>query len=368
MSQDWSAAASTIIGVAALIAAFWQIRQAWSKKSLTYSVTVTPARGVTHRGQPIGNASVVRWTLTNAGTDTIEKDDYERPVALILSAGSKPLSIELERELRPGLQPEILPERHRLIFSPQLLNAGDGFTVAAVVADFTGSWHIDGRVAGVPELTDAREERRRRLAVRGRIAAFAAVALLALIAFVAASRQPASSGASSKGLELAVRSWSIVGTPFRGQYEFVLGVNAYANNAKSVDVRLDRFRLLMVSLDAAHWSPPEARLSQGATQLDFKGRRVWAVPPTANGVSEVNPATGTRMVPSLWRAQTLARRQSYPARTPDGVMTFYLPRRDVHNNGALDRVIGLAYVAPSGRVLLISRPSAWGPRRPAAEV
>jgi hypothetical protein len=355
-AQGW-AALGALVPIAALV---WEIRRARPEKLLTFRVTVTP----------IPQATLVRWTLTNTGTRAIEKDDYDRPLALVFGEGSEPFGIEVESE--HGLQPSVIPGRNRLVFVPQLLNAGDGFTVTAVVRDYHGPPRLEGRVINVPEIIDADEAARRKAGVRRRVGALGAVALLAVVVLVVlvvlVAPERSRSGGARDELDLAVRSWGVVGAPYRGQYEIVLGVNAYANSATAVDIRLARFRLLVASFDAANWAPPGAQLAEGATQLDFDGRRVWAVPATANGVSVLNPATGIRTVPSLWRARTLERGASYPARAPDGVMTFYLPRRDVLNNGVLSRVIGLAYVSPTGKVLHLSNPRSWGPRRAATEV
>jgi hypothetical protein len=354
-AQGW-AALGALVPIAALV---WEIRRARPEKLLTFRVTVTP----------IPNATLVRWTLTNMGTRAIEKDDYDRPVTLVLGEGSEPFGVEVESEHRGGLQPSVILGRSRLIFVPQLLNAGDGFTVTAVVRDYSGPPRLEGRVINVPEIIDADEAARRKARVSRRVGVLGAVALAAVVVLVAlVAPEGSRSGGARDELDLAVRSWGVVGAPYRGQYEIVLGVNAYANSATAVDIRLARFRLLVASFDAANWAPPGARLAAGATQLDFDGRRVWAVPATANGVSVLNPATGIRTVPSLWRARMLERGASYPARAPDGVMTFFLPRRDVLNNGVLGRVVGLAYVSPAGKVLHLSSPRSWGPRRAATEV
>jgi hypothetical protein len=355
-AQGW-AALGALVPIAALV---WEIRRARPEKLLTSRVTVTP----------IPNATLVRWTLANTGTHAIEKDDYDRPLALVFGEGSQPLGVEVEREHRGGLQPSVIPGRNRLVFVPQLLNAGDGFTVTAVVRSYSGPPRLEGRVINVPEIIDADEAARRKARVSRRVGALGAVALAAVVILIAlVAPEGSRSGGARDELDLAVRSWGVVGAPYRGQYEIVLGVNAYANNsATAVDIRLARFRLLVSSFDAANWAPPGAQLAAGATQLDFGGRRVWAVPPTANGVSVLNPATGIRTVPSLWRGRMLERGASYPARAPDGVMTFFLPRRDVLNNGVLSRVIGLAYVSPAGKVLRLSSPRSWGPRRAATEV
>lgn len=354
-AQGW-AALGALVPIAALV---WEVRRARPEKLLTSRVTETP----------IPNATLVRWTLTNTGTRAIEKDDYERPLALVFGEGSAPFDIEVEREHQGGRPPSVIRGRSRLVFVPQLLNAGDGFTATAVVRNYSGPPRLEGHVINVPEIIDADEAARRKARVTRRVGALGAVALAALVVLVAlVAPEGSRSGGARDGLDLAVRSWGVVGAPYRGQYELVLGVNAYANSATAADIRLARFRLLVASLDAANWAPPGAQLAEGATQLDFDGRRVWAVPATANGVSVLNPATGIRTVPSLWRARRLERGASYPARAPDGVMTFFLPRRDILDNGALSRVIGLAYVSPAGKVLRLSSPRSWGPRRAATEV
>jgi hypothetical protein len=374
----WVSQVSTAIGAivapASLGLALWQYLRSQTKRSLSYRATVTtPVQEhsgleLSYKGRPVTNASVVRWTLKNEGTEAIKGEDYDQPIALILGADCDVLEIEVEHKSRDGLQPLVTAGRNRLVFVQQLLNAGDAFTVAAVVTNYRGPPHIAGHVAGVPEIVDAEEATRRKAIVTRRAATWcAAGAIVAVVALLLLATEPRGTPSHDE-LGLTVRSWSIVGTPFRGQYEFVLGVNAYANSTNSVDVRLERFRLLMTSFDAAHWSPPNASLSHGAAQLDYNGKRVWALPPTANGVSVLNSATGLRTVPSLWSARTLARGQAYPTRTPDGVMTFYLPRRDILHNGALAHVIGLAYVSRAGKVVVINKPGAWGPRQAATDV
>jgi hypothetical protein len=374
--QAWTAAgvlAGVVSALVALATLIVQVRKPPPKKSLSSRVELPFERrwnlklSGRSRAAPKEAAPkdvLVRWTVTNDGTESIGEGDYRRPLALFFGEGAQPRAVKITRHT--GLRPTVSVGRHRLIFVQQHLDAGDGFTVEAIVAGYAGRPRVEGHVIGVPQIIDATARRKARRVWQ--VAAPGVLACAVIVTFVALARDQPRSGVPRKGLGLTVRAWGLVGAEYRGQYELVLGVNAYANGTDVDDVRLARFRLLVSSFDAAHWAPPGARLAQGASQVDYRGKRVWAVPAAADGVSVLNPATGVRTVPSLWSARSLVRGQSYPARAPDGVMTFYLPRSDVHNNGALKRVIGLAYVSDVGRVLLVKTPHSWGPQRATDDV
>lgn len=360
--------ATTIAGGIAAAISLWLYYRDRQTKKLSYRCIARPIEArdnfdLKHEGQPVHDASHVQWTLTNCGTTSIERTDYDRSVRLQLGAGSRPLgALIVMHQYPPGLNPRVVVDGSSLVLRDQLLNPRDTFTVSAIVSNYQGPLRLEGRIAGIRSFIDAqRRERQQALALRLAVVLCVALASTLAAVLLAGPRHPRSA-ASPSDLGLAVRSWGVVGTPYRGQYQFVLGVNAYATSPRKVDIRLSRFRLLISTLDVPAWQPP------GPTkllprQLNYHGRRVWALPATPNGVSTINPTTGTRTLPSLWSTRVLERGQSYPARPPDGVMTFYVPRHDVIDKGAFHHVIGLAYVSAQGSVIRVNEPSAWGPRR-----
>jgi hypothetical protein len=364
-----SALAGVMLTAAGLVLTLWLAHRSRKVKTIRYRVSDVPAveehEGfeLSRNGEAVPNARVVRWTVSFGGTEDIAKDDIARPITLNLGPGATPVgSVKIVHEDPPGAAPEVRLGRNSLILVPDLHLAKDEFTLSAIVANFVGPARVDGRVRGVRRFVDEDQAARQKVRRLWSAAVSAvAVVVIATVAAVVSSDEPHSAVSSSE-LGITVRAWGLVGTPYRGQYQLALGINAYANSSRQVDIRLERFALLVTSLDTAHWRPPGAKRFE-PPRLVFEGRPVWAVPATANGVSVVNPATGRLTIASLWSAHVLDRGESYPSRRPDGVMSFFLPRADVSSGGALRNVMGLAYLTPDGHISIVARPAGWGPQR-----
>lgn len=156
----------------------------------------------------------------------------------------------------------------------------------------------------------------------------------------------------------------------RGQAQVKLQIRVKNIGSRPLDLSRGHFRLVMRHFDRRRWSPPQI----GASTTDrpfvatYGGRRVWTIPPNADGAYDLI-GNGVGTFASHWNtAGTLAPGHTFAPidRTRQdsgrGSVVFYVPLERGHRN-KLPGVIGLAYV--QGNHILVMCPRRhWGPKVP----
>lgn len=179
---------------------------------------------------------------------------------------------------------------------------------------------------------------------------------------------PAPAGPNSRpSLIIRVAKWCLL-SAVRGQAQMKLKVWLANTGSTDLDTSLDRFRLLVVTLNPTQWSPPGGleRAKVQPIQIPYDGVKVWAIPPNPDGAYEAIPSQpGVYTFATHWNLKTLSPGHSYTPTSVDvGDLVFYIPAT---GGGAtqLRGVIGLAYVENDNQVAVICPPGNWGPRKPA---
>ena len=209
--------------------------------------------------------------------------------------------------------------------------------------------------------------------------------LLALAGLPTSLAQPVASAASAADEEIAlgcpsppdpvhrIRVWVRVvkwcGNPaVRGQAQVKLQIRVKNIGRKPLDLSRGRFRLIMRHFNRRRWTPPRigATTTDRPFTTDYRGTRVWAIPPNADGAYDETPRTAT--FASHWNTSgTLTPGETFTPidrRGPDdsgrGSVVFYIPI-EADSRHALSGVLGLAYVDGSD-ILVLCPTSHWGPR------
>jgi hypothetical protein len=133
-------------------------------RAVSYRLTTTPLVDVRseaedqleviYAGVRVGRVDLVRWTVANIGTSTITRDEFETPLSLNMQDGSRALSAEIATVTPAGLEPIVAVTDDCVTIAPLLLNPGDTFTIATLVADNEDQPVVGGRIAGVRSLVD----------------------------------------------------------------------------------------------------------------------------------------------------------------------------------------------------------------------
>jgi len=132
------------------------------KKSLSYEIlTVIPLLDVnpnvqdkvkiSYEGKNVKQVHLIAMYITNDGNFPITESDYVRSLSLSFGSG-KVLSAEIVDSNPPELSAALTIKEDKVLFTKTLLNEGDSFTVRILVAQFTGTAKLDGRIVGVKEV------------------------------------------------------------------------------------------------------------------------------------------------------------------------------------------------------------------------
>jgi len=139
---------------------------------------------------------------------------------------------------------------------------------------------------------------------------------------------------------------------------------------RRLSIAYDRIRLLVRRFDPDRWTP--ARVGsptlQRPVRTRYRGKRVWAIPPNADGAFDYLPnQRGVLTFATHWVSPEYLRPgQTLRPRYHFGDLVYYMPMPRSGRRGAVKRnVVGIGYV--KGRdVIALCPPWAWGRHAPAA--
>jgi len=175
-SPGWTVGA-TVLAAVAIAVTVYLYRKQRSRKELSFRLSGSElvsihseARDsieIRYRGLEIESAHLLEVELRNSGNVAIKREDFERPVALVLGEGVEVLTMNTPHVKPPELDPEItagvvgFEGSMRVQLEPLLLNPGDEVTVQVLVSDFAGEPDLDYRIVGIAQLRDAAQQGRR---------------------------------------------------------------------------------------------------------------------------------------------------------------------------------------------------------------
>lgn len=161
-------------------------------------------------------------------------------------------------------------------------------------------------------------------------------------------------------LDVRVVAWCAL-PAVRGQAQFKFKLRVKNTGDRALDIRLERWRLLVRTFAPGRWSPPRIGATTVARPfaVNYGGRRTWAVPANVNGSFDLIRA-GEGTYASHWNGTVLLPGETYLERGfGRGDLVFYVPQ----TGGEVPRVVGLAYFA-GNRPFIVVPPKQWGPRLP----
>lgn len=152
---------AVVLGLGSIWIGYLAVR----KKSLTYEVIsaselatikddLNGRVSVLFDGQPVNNTQLVILTITNIGTLPISSHDFETPITVSFGKEVQLLTYSSEKESPVGLKPELAGTNAEIVIQPLLLNAGDHFSIKALVAGKTAKPVVIARIQGVKEISE----------------------------------------------------------------------------------------------------------------------------------------------------------------------------------------------------------------------
>lgn len=172
-----------------------------------------------------------------------------------------------------------------------------------------------------------------------------------------------SPGDAPRGLKIWVHvlKWCD-GPRVRGQSELKLQVSIKNSGKRPLSITRTHVRLLVRRFNRRMWSPPRdgSPTIERPFKTSYQGRKVWAIPPNAEGSWDKKYASFA----THWHGTTLAPGESFkPINHKRGDVVFYIPSRHKY---IMHGVVGLAYV--DGRdVIALCPPWRWDHKIPAGD-
>ena len=96
--------------------------------------------------------SISTFKIRNSGTEPILKSDFERPILIMFSEGTKIYTSKLKHKIPENLSLKYRENGNNLLIEPLLFNSGDEFEME-ILSSSNSYPKIDTRIAGVKEMT-----------------------------------------------------------------------------------------------------------------------------------------------------------------------------------------------------------------------
>jgi len=152
-----------LVGVAVAIIVYLMQRQ---RKELSYDIiSSTPllsheeeVKGklqISFEGKPVEKVQLVLVRIANSGNVPIEAKDYERQINFSFGESAQVLAAEVAEVEPRSLEVPPNVEGKKVVLPRILMNKGDSFTVKMLVNGYKGL-DVDGRIAGIKEIVNAR--------------------------------------------------------------------------------------------------------------------------------------------------------------------------------------------------------------------
>lgn len=168
--QSLGVIVAIIFGIVTLLLGLITIWISRRRKALTYKIlSLTPLATIyddiggrvqiTLDGKPVADVQLALVKVTNSGNTPIESTDYERPIRFDLSKAAQILSAGITETSSKSLKPSIEHDHTSVVIKPILLNNGDSITLKILAANFNGSILVDGRISGVAEIKEQKDDK-----------------------------------------------------------------------------------------------------------------------------------------------------------------------------------------------------------------
>jgi hypothetical protein len=108
---------------------------------------------VTYKNKNIERVESLSLQFENSGNVSINAQDFEKPMEVVLDKGCRVLRAEVADASPPTLKPKISSAATIVAIAPLLLNANDRFTLTVVVSGDSGVPKLDARISGIREVT-----------------------------------------------------------------------------------------------------------------------------------------------------------------------------------------------------------------------
>lgn len=112
---------------------------------------------LTFDGKPLNSALFTIISIENDGKIPILKTDFEMPLELRVTSGSKIQAAKVLRTMPLEQQVTVASEDKTILFSPSLLNPGDSLELGILTSNGLPGFSIRGRVAGISKLAIQKE-------------------------------------------------------------------------------------------------------------------------------------------------------------------------------------------------------------------
>ncbi len=160
-----------IWGLAGLILAVLLYRLQRSRKELSYRIvsnnslifaqdTLNGGIQIAFLGKPVTDVRLVILRIQNTGNTPISKSDFEDGVQISFGDTCELLEFEYIGSHPKALSPSAVGTTSGLSIKPLLLNSGDWFDFKFLLSGYQGHLAVNGRIVGVPEITERDLEHR----------------------------------------------------------------------------------------------------------------------------------------------------------------------------------------------------------------
>lgn len=176
---------------------------------------------------------------------------------------------------------------------------------------------------------------------------------------------PAPLNASGVSLvQIRVKKWCADEAP-RDQAYFKLRLWVTNTGNETLDIRQNRFALIVKTNSIERWSPPTPQ-AERPRKVAYQNRRYWAIPANADGAYEAFPIPGVPnnyTFATHWEADRLKPGESFaPKGDRAGDLVFYAP---LSQGQSFPEVVGVAYMR-NAQIVVLCPIDHWGPRVSAA--
>jgi hypothetical protein len=111
-----------------------------------------------YKDKRLDNLYTIEISLVNDGAETINKQDFEKPLIIKFDSPSKIFSYEVVRSNPTNINYHINSDSNSLSIEPMLINPGDELTIGILISNLSKIPTIDGRISGIKEVKFKKKE------------------------------------------------------------------------------------------------------------------------------------------------------------------------------------------------------------------
>lgn len=114
---------------------------------------------VKFNGEKVENLWLLIIKIVNSGNSPIEKKDFDAPLSIELGSDNQILDVEIINKYPNNLQLQSNHTSQKIELNPILLNAGDNYSVRAMVSGVEPKYSLNARISGVKDLKERNPEK-----------------------------------------------------------------------------------------------------------------------------------------------------------------------------------------------------------------